>query len=101
MDLQQDVNGESEISSTGEMWQSLLWTFGVSCFCAMVYAVLWTRILTAFLGNSAYAFSVMLTACLLGIAVGSFLFAAIARRVKQFLTFSDWFRLELGYPLLC
>ena len=100
VDLQQDVNDESGISSTGEMWRSLLWTFGVSCFCAMVYAVLWTRILTAFLGNSAYAFSVMLTACLLGIAVGSFLFAAIARRVKQFLNLFGLVQIGVGLSVV-
>lgn len=100
LDLQQDVNGESEISSTGEMWQSLLWTFGVSCFCAMAYAVLWTRILTAFLGNSAYAFSVMLTACLLGIAVGSFLFAAIARRIKPFVNLFGLVQIGIGLSIV-
>ena len=84
VDLQQDVNDESGISPAVEMWRPLLWTFAVVGFCAMAYAVLWTRILTSFLGNPGYAFSVMLIALLLGIAVGSFLFTATARRIQSF-----------------
>ena len=84
VELQQDISDESGISPTGEMWRLLLWTFAVSGFCAMAYAVLWTRILVSFLGNAAYAFSVTLTTLLLGIAVGSLLFAAIARRIQSF-----------------
>ena len=60
VELQQDLNDESGISPTAELWRLLLWTFAVAGFCAMAYAVLWTRILTSFLGNSAYAFSVTL-----------------------------------------
>ena len=84
VDLQQDVNDVPGMSPQGGMWRPLLWTFAVSGFCAMAYAVLWTRILTSFLGNPAYAFSVMLTALLLGIGIGSFLFAAIAHRIQSF-----------------
>ena len=84
VELQKDISDESGISPTGEMWRLLLWTFAVSGFCAMAYAVLWTRILVSFLGNAAYAFSVTLTTLLLGIAVGSLLFAAIARRIQSF-----------------
>ena len=81
-DLQQHLDDGLEIFPKGEMWRPLLWVFAVSGFCAMAYAVLWTRILVSFIGNPIYAFSVMLTALLLGFAVGSFLFAAIVRRVQ-------------------
>ena len=96
VDLQQDVSDESGISPTGEMWRPLLWTFAVAGFCAMANAVLWTRILIPFLGNSAYAFSVTLTAFLLGIAVGNFLFAAIARRVKPFVNLFGLVQIGIG-----
>ena len=85
LDLQQGVNDGSGISPTGELWQALLWAFAVAGFCAIAYALLWTRILTSFLGNPAFAFSVTLTAVLLGIAVGSFIFTAIARRIQSFI----------------
>ena len=100
VDLQQDLNDESGISPTAELWRLLLWTFAVAGFCAMAYAVLWTRILTSFLGNSVYAFSVTLTALLLGIAVGSFLFAAIARRIKSHANLFGLVQIGIGLSLV-
>ncbi|MFH1763769.1 MAG: fused MFS/spermidine synthase, partial [Gemmatimonadota bacterium] len=52
-----------------------LWAAGVSGFCALALEVFWTRALVFFLDNSTHAFSTMLTAFLLGIAIGSFLIA--------------------------
>ena len=100
VDLQQDVNDGSGISPAGEMWRPLLWTFAVAGFCAMAYAVLWTRILTSFLGNSGYAFSVTLTALLICIAVGSFLFAAITRRIKPFVNLFGLVQIGIGLSLV-
>ena len=99
-DLQQDVNDGSGISPTGEMWRPLLWTFAVAGFCAMAYAVLWTRILTSFLGNSGYAFSVTLTGLLICIAVGSFLFAAIARRIKPLVNLFGLVQIGIGLSVV-
>ncbi len=45
--------------------------FAVSGLCAMIYEVAWSRVLTLILGNSVYAFSIMLMAFLLGIALGA------------------------------
>jgi len=45
--------------------------FGLSGLCAMVYEVAWSRFLTLLIGNSVYAFAVMLMAFLAGIAGGS------------------------------
>lgn len=53
-----------------------LWAVALSGFCALALEVLWTRALVFFLDNSTHAFTTMLTAFLLGIALGS---AAIAR----------------------
>ena len=83
VELQQHMDDGSEVSPKGEMWRPLLWTFAVSSFCAMAYVLLCTRILASFLGNPTYAFSVTLTALLTGIAIGAFLFAAIARRIQS------------------
>ena len=100
VDLQQDVSDESEISSTGEMWQLLLWAFAVSGFCALGYAVLWTRLLTAFLGSSGYAFSVTLTAILLGITVGSVVFAAITRQIQSFANLFGLVQIGIGLSIV-
>ncbi len=49
----------------------VLATLAVSGFVAMVYEVSWTRSLSALLGSSTYAFSIMLVTFLIGIAAGS------------------------------
>ena len=100
VDLQQDVSDELETFSTGEMGQLLLWTFAVSGFCALGYAVLWTRLLTAFLSSAGYALSVTLTAILLGITVGSFLFAAIARRLRSFANLFGLVQIGIGLSIV-
>ena len=52
--------------------------FAVAGLTSLCYEVLWTRVLVFFLGNSTYAFASMLTTFLIGIAIGSLVFARIA-----------------------
>jgi spermidine synthase len=54
-----------------------LWVVAISGFCALAYEVLWTRVLTLFLGSTTYAFTTMLSAFLCGIAIGSFIMARL------------------------
>ncbi len=56
----------------------VLLTLAVSGFVSMMYEVSWTRALSALIGSSTYAFSVMLVTFLVGIALGS----SIVGRVK-------------------
>ncbi len=49
----------------------VLLTLTVSGFVAMMYEVVWTRALSAMIGSSTYAFSIMLVTFLVGIALGS------------------------------
>src|SRR5262245_13302592 len=49
----------------------ILATLATSGFVSMVYEVAWTRALTAMIGSSTYAFSIMLVTFLVGIALGS------------------------------
>jgi spermidine synthase len=51
---------------------------GLVGFFSLAYEILWTRVLILFLGNTTYAFSLMLSAYLIGIALGG---AIYARRV--------------------
>jgi spermidine synthase len=55
----------------------VLMTLGVSGFVSMMYEVSWTRALSAMIGSSTYAFSIMLVTFLIGIALGS---SIISRR---------------------
>jgi spermidine synthase len=49
----------------------ILLTLAVSGFVSMLYEVSWTRALSAIIGSSTYAFSIMLVTFLVGIALGS------------------------------
>lgn len=57
----------------------VLLTLAGSGFVSMLYEVAWTRALTAMIGSSTYAFSIMLVTFLIGIAAGS----SIASRLKS------------------
>jgi len=46
---------------------------GISGMAALLYEMVWVRLLINFLGSSTYAFSIMLAAFISGIAIGSFI----------------------------
>ena len=55
----------------------------VSGFTALVYEVVWTRVLAMTLGPTTYAFSAMLVAFIAGLAIGSALASASLRRIRN------------------
>jgi len=57
--------------------------FGLAGLASLSLEVSWTRVLSLVLGSSVYAFSLMLTAFLLGIAVGSSIAARFIDRSKN------------------
>jgi len=59
--------------------------YALSGFCALAYEVLWTRLLVFSLGNTTYAFTTMLTTFLLGLALGSLIFARYMDKGKHLL----------------
>jgi len=63
-----------------------LWAVGLSGVAALALEVLWTRALIYFLDNSTHAFTTVLTAFLLGIALGSAAVAQFADRRMRLLT---------------
>jgi len=67
------LNSAAEHDDTHSIFplRLILIGIGVSGFCALGYEVLWTRILTLTIGTSVYGFTVMLSAFLTGIALGS------------------------------
>ncbi len=50
---------------------------GLIGFFALAYEILWTRLLLLFLGNTSYAFALILSAYLVGIAIGGALYARL------------------------
>ncbi len=63
-----------------------LWAVGISGFSALALEVLWTRSLVFFLDNSTHAFTTILTAFLVGIAIGSAVVAGFIDRWKRLLS---------------
>ena len=63
----------------------ILGAYGLSGFCALAYEVLWTRVLVFYVHSTTYAFTIMLTSFLLGIAVGSLVFGRLIDKSKQHL----------------
>jgi spermidine synthase len=57
----------------------MLWVLAGSGFVAMIYEIAWTRVLALIIGSSVYAFTIMLTTFLVGLAGG----AAVASRVAD------------------
>jgi spermidine synthase len=55
----------------------------ISGSCALLYQVIWSRILNLVLGNSVYGFSLMLAAYLSGIAIGSAIVGRFVDRLKR------------------
>jgi len=59
----------------------ILFAFGCSGFIAMLYEIAWTRVLALIIGSSVYAFTVMLTTFLIGLAAGASLMSRFADRL--------------------
>lgn len=57
--------------------------FAFSGFASFAYEIFWTRSLVFLLGNSSYAFTLMLTAFLSGIALGGYLIRFVSDRIKK------------------
>jgi spermidine synthase len=67
-------------ASPDRLRRAVLIVYAASGFAALAYEVAWTKTLSMILGTTNYAFTSMLTTFLLGLAVGSLLFARLADR---------------------
>jgi len=61
----------------------ILVVYGLSGFCALAYEVLWTRVLVFYFHSTTYAFTIMLTTFLFGLALGSLIFGRFVDRWKH------------------
>lgn len=84
-----DEPGEAEpdAAETGRsvLGVVLLFGFALSGFAAMVYQVAWTRVLSLMIGSSTYAFTIIVTAFILGIGIGSVVFSRWIDRARHLL----------------
>ncbi|MFO8175362.1 MAG: fused MFS/spermidine synthase [Longimicrobiales bacterium] len=74
----------------------VLWAVGISGFCSLALEVFWTRALVFFLDNSTHAFTTILTAFLLGIALGSSVFARFVDTRKRLLGWLGGLEILIG-----
>ncbi len=96
-DLQHQDNGRSNRGPDSRdpdrqrypayVYHVILVVYGLSGFCALAYEVLWTRVLVFYVHSTTYAFTIMLSSFLLGIALGSLVFGRLIDKAKQHLSF--------------
>ena len=89
-------SGDGILSNTNRF----LWVMGWSGLAALSYEVLWSRILVFVLTNSVYAFSIMLTAFLMGIALGSWIGGWLGDRQKNLRFLLGWLEIGLAFTAL-
>ncbi len=82
------------------MAKAVLMVFGFSGVTALVYQVAWNRIFSLLLGSSVYAFSLILTAFILGLALGTLTFSRWCNRFKDLLKVFGLLQLGIGLSAL-
>jgi len=92
-------SGETGIFSRNFL-RILLIGYGLSGFAALVYEIAWTRILSLIIGSSVYAFSLMLTAFIFGLALGSIFFSRFIDRRKDLVLFLAVIEMMIGFSAL-
>ena len=102
-----DVNTASkeELNQTKESIESsplgsnvifILLAFGFSGWCALTYQIAWNRILSLLLGSSIYAFSLILTTFILGLALGTMVFSHMVNKFKNPLVVFGFLQIGIG-----
>jgi spermidine synthase len=87
-------------SSSPGLQLALLVGYGLSGFAALVYEIAWTRALSLLIGSTVYAFSAMLTAFVLGLAVGAAVCSRWVDRLRDPLRFLVGLQLGIGFSAL-
>ncbi|MCI2432161.1 fused MFS/spermidine synthase [Candidatus Acetothermia bacterium] len=81
----------------GRLRAYVLFSFAMTGFAALALEVAWTRVLSLVLGPSVYAFSVMLSTFLVGLAAGAFAFSRLIEAFKlDGLRTLSWLQLLIG-----
>ena len=78
----------------------ILLSFGLSGMVALVYQVAWNRILSLLLGSSVYAFSLILTVFILGLALGTASFSQLLSRFGDLMKVYGFTQITIGISSL-
>ncbi|MGP0629488.1 fused MFS/spermidine synthase [Nitrospina sp. 32_T5] len=84
---------------TPELWGVLI-CFGLSGVAALIYQVAWNRIFSLLLGSSVYAFSLILTTFILGLALGTVVFARLVNRFRDLKVTFGALQVAIGFSAL-
>ncbi len=79
---------------------TVLIAYALSGFAALVYEIAWTRALMLIIGSSVYAFCLMLTAFIFGLALGGIVFSRFLHRWKDLVLVFAVFELAIGFSAL-
>jgi spermidine synthase len=78
----------------------ILLSFAVAGLIALVYQMAWTRILSLLLGSSVYAFSLILTVFILGLALGTVITSGYLSRLTDLVKSYGLNQLVIGFSAL-
>lgn len=83
---------EADLQVRNNHQRMILISIAAIGFFSLAYEILWTRVFLLFLGNTSYAFSLILSCFLVGISLGGWLYARLAKpemdEQKLFLLFT-------------
>ncbi len=91
---QKEVQPRQEITVKERI---VLVAFLCTGLAALSAEVIWSRVLTLVVGTTVYALATMLTTFLLGLAIGSAIFARIAQRTRRPGTVLAWLVIAIGF----
>ncbi len=78
----------------------ILLSFAIAGLSALVYQVAWTRILSLLMGSSVYAFSIILTVFILGLAFGTLVASRTLEKASDFIRGYGLTQIIIGFSAL-
>ncbi len=84
------------VISPGAVFAALFVCFFLSGAAALLYEVVWVRMLTQIFGSTAYAVATVLAGFMAGLALGSYSFGRLVDRGGNYLSLYGWLELGIG-----
>jgi spermidine synthase len=86
--------------SPARLWQEgagiVFLCFFLSGATGLIYQVIWLRLLSLVVGHTVYAITTVLAAFMAGLALGSFIFARFAGRIRNLVGCYGWIEIAIG-----
>ncbi len=98
--LEEEPAPDNKESALTHAELGILLAFVVSGVSALIYQVAWNRVFSLVLGSSVYAFSLILTTFILGLALGTLVFSRLCNRFKDLNETFSYLQLGIGFSAL-